>query len=199
MDVPQDWEDWWDELRFVTLGEAKAMDCNRCGECCSSLRAPGGGMWSWGGLPKGRHYGLITLLDERTLKPRDWQPGDNHPRAHNAYDCTALEILEDDTTNCAIYGSARQPARCLQFPVFYEGIEEELAEGPILLRTEPLNSCTWYLMVVVDDDSPVLGWRRRDQMLPWSRLSATRRQQAYEVIREAERLRDLVQPIPRTR
>lgn len=199
MEVPQDWEDWWDELRFVTLAEAKAMDCNRCGECCSSLRAPGGGMWSWGGLPKGRHYGLITLLDERTLKPRAWQPGDDHPRAHNAYDCTALEILEDDTTNCAIYGSARQPARCLQFPVFYEGIEEELAEGPILLRTEPLNSCTWYLMVVVDDDSPVLGWRRKDQMLPWSRLSATRREQAYEVIREAERLRDLVQPIPRTR
>ena len=197
MDVPQDWEDWWEDLRFVTLGEAKGMDCNRCGECCSSLRAPGGGLWSWGGLPPGRHYGLITLLDERTLKPRLWRKGDDNPRAHNAYDCTALEIRADDTTNCLIYGNSRQPSRCLEFPVFYDGVEEELAEGPILLRTEPLHSCTWYLMVVIADDSPVLGWRRRDQRLPWTRLSARRREQVYEVIREAERLRAEVQPILR--
>ncbi|MFA7249351.1 MAG: hypothetical protein WC273_06910 [Dehalococcoidia bacterium] len=199
MDTPADWEDWWEELRFVTLDEAKAMECNRCGECCSSLRAPGGGMWSWGGLPPGRHYGLITLLDERTLKPRAWQPGDDHPRAHNAYDCTALEILDNDTTNCRIYGSARQPSRCLEFPVFYEGVEDDLAAGPILLRTEPLSSCTWYMMIVLPDDSPILDWRRRDLALPWIRLSARRRETAYEVIREAERLRDAVQPIPRAR
>ncbi len=197
MDVPSDWEDWWDELRFVTLDEAKAMECNRCGECCSSLRAPGGGMWSWGASPKGRHYGLITLLDERTLEPRDWQLGDDHARAHNAYDCTALEVLADGTTNCAIYLKARQPARCLQFPVYYDGIEDELAAGPILLRTEPLNSCTWYLMIVVEDASPLLDWRRRDQRLPWARLSAKRRAEAYDVIREAERLRESIQPIPR--
>ena len=61
------------------------MECNRCGECCSSLRAPGGRILSRGALPKGPHYGLITLLDERTLKARDWQVGDDHSRAHNAY------------------------------------------------------------------------------------------------------------------
>ena len=197
MDTPSDWEDWWEDLRFVTLEEAKALDCNRCGECCSSLRAPGGGLWSWGGLPKGRHYGLITLLDERTLKPRDWRVGDDHPRAHNAYDCTALEILEDGLTNCMIFRQPRQPDRCGQFPVFYEGIEDELEAGPILLRTEPLHSCTWYLMIVLPDDSALLDWRRRDQMLPWTRLSARRREQAYEVSREAERLRDEVRPLAR--
>lgn len=196
---PDDWQDWWADLRFVSLAEATAMDCNRCGECCSSLRAPGGGMWSWGGCPPGRHYGLITLLDERTLKPRAWQKGDDHPLALNAYDCTALEILPDNTSNCRIYGSSRQPGRCLEFPVFYEGIEDELAEGPILLRTEPLHSCTWFMMVVLPDDSPVLGWRRRDQRLPWARLSTTRRNEVYETIREAERLRDAQQPIPRSR
>ncbi len=198
MDTPSDWEDWWEDLRFVTLEEATAMDCNRCGECCSSLRAPGGGLWSWGGLPAGRHYGLITLLDERTLKPRDWRVGDDHPRAHNAYDCTALADNGDGTTTCTIFRQPRQPDRCGQFPVFYEGIEDELEAGPILLRTEPLHGCTWYLMVVVQDDDPLFDWRRRDQRLPWTRLSSKRREHAYDVIREAERLRDAVQPIPRT-
>ena len=199
MHVPSDWEDWWEDLRFVTLDEAKAMECNRCGECCSSLRAPGRGLWSWGGLPPGRHHGLITLLDERTLKPREWRKGDDDPRAHNAYDCTALDILDDGTTSCGIYGNARQPSRCLEFPVDYDGIEDELAAGPILLRTEPLHSCTWYLMIVLADDSPLLGWRRRDQRLPWARLSVPRRRQVYSVIREAEHLRERTAPVPHTR
>ena len=199
MDMPSDWEDWWEDLRFVTLDEAKAMECNRCGECCSSLRAPGRGLWSWGGLPKGRHYGLVTLLDERTMKPRAWRTGDDDPRAHNAYDCTALEILDNGTTSCAIFRQPRQPGRCGEFPVYYDSIADDLADGPILLRTEPLHSCTWYLMIVLRDDSAILDWRRKDQRLSWSRLSAPRRRQVYSVIREAEHLRERSDTIPHTR
>ncbi len=167
--------DWWTEFKFVTSAEAQALDCNLCGQCCSSVVA-GTPLWHWGPMPPGRFRGLLTLVDERLRVKKDQTPGP----VMNPYHCTALTAREDGTNICSIYTSPRKPGACGDFP-----LSDLRGAGrpplPFVLRTWLLEKCTWHNMIVVPNSSEILTFRHPTKFTLPKRL--TKRQ--LEVTRAA--------------
>ena len=44
--------------KYMTLSEARSIECNGCGDCCDSRRTDG--YWTWGSLPTDQ-YASITV------------------------------------------------------------------------------------------------------------------------------------------
>ena len=150
-------------IRYLTLDEARALECNGCGDCCDSRRTDG--FWTWAALPPDgyRHLNrgdpLIIPLERVDQGWRD--------RAHVAEDdldfsptrfrCAAFVPLDDGNALCRIHDSER-PRACGEFPVWGADIERDLEErGEAVLQTGSLPRCTWYGVVVVGDDDPRLA------------------------------------------
>jgi Fe-S-cluster containining protein len=151
------------ESQFVTLEQARAMECNGCGDCCDSRRT--NGYWTWGVLPEQQYRELtsgdaliipLQLVGEQWVE-RDFQPEDAHELTPTRFRCAALEEQPDGRALCGRHLEERPP-RCGEFPVWGPDIEPDIAEhGELWLPTDSLVRCTWYRVCVVADDDPRLG------------------------------------------
>ncbi len=154
------------ETRFVTLDEARALECNGCGDCCDSRRTDG--FWTWGELPEDQYRemsprGPLIIPLERggdgQWRDRDRLPSDAQELSPTRFRCTAFRPQPDGRGLCGLHDRPRPP-RCREFPVWGAGLAEELAErGEVRLHTGAFPRCTWYGMYLVRDGDP--GLERR--------------------------------------
>ena len=42
--------------KYMTLSEARSIECNGCGDCCDSRRTDG--YWTWGSLPTDQYASI---------------------------------------------------------------------------------------------------------------------------------------------
>ncbi len=184
-----------ERVRYMTLSEAKALDCNMCGQCCGSaevdvpgepLRAYTFGpieQQQWARLNGGAPL-IIPLT--RTGRPRAWRASDGEAATAPPFRCEALSHCDDGTTRCGLW-QTRRPAPCDAFPVKAKHYPADVRAGAyVLLNTKYQRLCTWVDVLVCPDDSVLLDWRRADGTLR-RRLSPDRRAFVGEVFREAYR------------
>ena len=182
-------------LRFMTLAEAQALECNRCGQCCGSEEADLEGFalrqYAFGAIPEHQWRGLnggVPLIIPLTSsgRPRRWRPADADGPPFPAFRCAALRHEADGTTGCSLWQGER-PAECDAFPIDAARSAAELQQGAyILLGTTYQRLCTWVDVVLCPDDAIILEWRRRDGTLR-AGLSAARRAYVDGVVRKAYR------------
>ena len=153
-------------VRYLRLADARALECNGCGDCCDSRRSDG--FWRWGHLPED---GFASQADGAPLIiPIEFVDGEWRDRAHAPSD---LYELSGTRFRCAAFvatpasdlhpggGGACsrhdqwRPAPCHEFPVGSPTLEDDVAAlGELALETSAFPSCTWYRVVVVRDDDP---------------------------------------------
>lgn len=146
---------------YITLGTARAIECNGCGDCCDSRRTDG--YWTWGSLPLDQFASLnagapliipLERIEGGTWVERPVRPEDESELFPTAFRCAAFLPQEDGRGLCGHHDQER-PDRCGEYPVHVPYLESELAEfGEVPLSTSPFPRCSWYRMVVVRDDDP---------------------------------------------
>jgi Fe-S-cluster containining protein len=143
----------------MTLEEARALECNGCGDCCDSRRSDG--HWAWGGVPEDLYSSiageaLIIPLEQvgDSWRDRSRQPEDGMELLPTFFRCTAFRPQEDGSGLCGRHNEAR-PDVCGEFPVWRPGLDREVEEqGEVSLGTEFLPRCTWHnVRVVREGDS----------------------------------------------
>ncbi len=168
--------------RYLTLTEARALECNGCGSCCDSrVHSTDGELhFGWGAIPKHQYKGmnkgapLIIPLEQvgPSAQGRPWRDGDQRKATSaKGFACSQLQPEENGKRLCGLHGQRRlQP--CGQFPVWYPYLEKLLAQGGCEpTRTQGMEQCTWYAVVLVPDDWDVLPYRRTDNTLDWDALA----------------------------
>lgn len=161
--------------RYLTLSEARALECNGCGDCCDSRR--GDYLFEWGSLPKHQYRQnssdgepLIIPLDLVTLEPREWEPEDQRQDSHTYFKCAAFCSNSDGSGSCTAYET--RPDRCHEFPVYGKGIREHLKKvGRYYSSARMFPKCTWYDVIIVKEGCPLLKIRHPDGRLDRSRLT----------------------------
>lgn len=211
--LPQDFAayDAGDVLREITLTEARALECNRCGDCCNGLaegvkKDPETGfpLFTWGSkYPEDRYrarYGrelLIPLVrTDGGVGPGEDFERDADGKPYTAFVCSFLELPTDtEPAACGLYHGADpknlatiRPRNCGEFPVFSLDVDATILDGHgFVPATGALPRCTWYGLRVVGpwregDRDPTGYWRER-----WER------QQRGE---EVDRLLDVAELAP---
>jgi hypothetical protein len=153
-------EEGLEVVRYLTLAEARALECNGCGDCCDSRRTDG--FWTWGALPEDGYRSLTG--GERLIIPIDLVDGEWRDRAQRPEDaaeftptrfrCMAFAERADGTGSCLRHGQPRPP-KCGEFPVWGPEIEAELREQhEVQLHTGAFPRCAWYQVVVVEEGDP---------------------------------------------
>lgn len=167
--------------RYMTLAEARALECNQCGDCCDSRRTDG--YWTWGSLPEdgyaaqcveeGRATGEraeegregVPLIIPIALVDGAWQDRGHRPEdlfefSGTRFRCTAFtptppsEAHPGGGGSCARHDRWR-PAACDEFPVGAPDLEDDVARlGEVPLETGAFPRCTWYRVTVVSDGDP---------------------------------------------
>ncbi len=146
-------------LQYVTLEQARALECNGCGDCCDTRRTDG--YWAWSAVPED---GVASMTGGTSLiipierieggdgwRDRAWHPDDASEYYPTRFRCSAFQEQEDGRGLCGRHTEER-PGVCAEFPVHVVGLDldvEELGEVPLL--TGALPRCTWYRMIVVRD------------------------------------------------
>ena len=150
-------------LRYLTLAEARSLECNGCGDCCDSRRTDG--FWSWPALPRGQYRRLgggEPLIIPLERIGDGWQdraplPADARSLTPTRFRCTAFTPQPDGSGLCGIH-DRRRPKICGEFPVFGKEIERRLAqEGRVRLQTGAFPRCTWHNVCVTADSDPILA------------------------------------------
>ena len=171
-------------LRDVTLVEARAMECNHCGDCCDGTsehveRDPVSDMplFVWTKDSEDNAFDLPEDRYEKRFGHPLIQPvvqGDGGPRVgeeferdqngdeYRAFRCVALKDQPDGTRACRIYDErpSVRPYNCGAFPVF--GMEADMAiinRGQYIPHTSPLPRCTWYGLRIVGPWKETPQWR----------------------------------------
>lgn len=145
----------------MTLAEAQALECNRCGDCCDSRRAfrSTDGRLGWGLGPRRPDHELIPLIPLRMVHEGVFEQALPVPAAMGSGDpftCGALQPQPDGTANCGMHNAQRADV-CGSFPVFGahgEDIERRLAASPeqaVWTQARPLPRCTWAEVWIVPD------------------------------------------------
>ncbi len=148
--------------RYLSLDEARAIECNGCGDCCDSRRTAG--FWTWGELPADQYApmnaGAPLIIPLEAIEGGGWRDRartelDGATLSMTRFRCAAFTSAVDDSAgSCGLHDRER-PARCGEFPVGGEAIERELREhGDAPLQTGAFPRCSWYAMVVVPDADP---------------------------------------------
>lgn len=184
-----------DGVRYMTLAEAQALDCNMCGQCCGSEEPDLVGFplhqYAFGAIPahqwRGMNGGKPLIIPLTPAgRPRAWRPADAESSGHPPFRCDALRRHPDGTTRCALW-QARRPVTCNEFPVNAKRTSTDLRDGAyVLLSTTYQRLCTWVDVVLCPDDAIILQWRKRDGTLR-RRLSEQQRDYVARVFREAYR------------
>jgi len=182
-------------VRYMTLAEAKSLECNLCGQCCGSEEADLIGFplrqYTFGGIPEhqwrklnGGQPLIIPLTPSGT--GRAWRPADADDGKPPAFRCEALQHASDGTTRCGLWQSRRPPA-CDSYPVNIKHYADDLRRGAyVLLNTQYQRLCTWVDVLVCPEDSVILGWRKADGTLR-GRLTGAQHAYVARVFREAYR------------
>ncbi len=170
----------------VTLKEARAMECNRCGDCCNGMRE---------GVKKDESTGLPLFvwgkqfpvdLYEKRYGQRMLVPivlGDGGPefgaafeldadgKPYTAFGCSFLEKNPAGSsceTTCALYnGNPRDPATvrpraCGEFPVYGQSVDHTIIDGhPFVPPVGALPRCTWYGIRIVGPWKEEPKWQDR--------------------------------------
>ena len=154
--------------KLMTLSEAQSLECNGCGDCCGSKRTDLS--FGWGQLPQHQYRTnnggnpLISPLDSKTLKSRPWSHRDKNRNNTQEvlFECAAFCQNSDGTGSCTIH--EKRPERCQEFPVFSEQMKEniEIAGEYFNHGGNLLPRCTWFNVLVVADDHPLLDLRHED-------------------------------------
>lgn len=148
--------------RFVTLAQARALECNGCGDCCDSRRTDG--FWTWGAVPADQYRAqcggspLIIPIErgEGSWRDRAHQLDDSSALSGTRFRCSAFQPQEDGRGLCGRHGQWRPP-KCGEFPAWGADIEEELvATGLATLHVGAFPRCTWHGMTVVREGDPRL-------------------------------------------
>ncbi len=180
-----------ENVRYITLTEAKSLECNLCGGCCGSAETDADDLRAYTFGPIGKRQwahlnGGEPLIIPLTPsgKPRAWQSRDAEAKTPPPFQCAALSHAGDGTTRCALWQS-RRPPQCDEFPINASHYPAELQAGAyLLLNTKYQRVCTWVDVLVCPDDSVVLGWRKADGTLR-RRLSDDRWEYVSYVFSEA--------------
>ncbi len=152
-------------VRYVTLAEARTLECNGCGDCCDSRRTDG--FWTWGTLPADQYatecggQPLIIPLERvgDGWRDRPHEPSDESALSGTRFRCSAFEPQDDGRGLCGRHGQWRPP-KCGEFPVWGADVEGELAAvGLVVLNVSAFPRCTWHGMTVVRDGDPRLSLR----------------------------------------
>lgn len=177
------------EWRYMTLKEARALECNRCGDCCSSKAAAGN--LRWGRLPMGQYqelnYGrpLIIPVNPITFQDIPWSP-EMDVEAKDARDapCYRCEAyVGEQEGGCLLHGR-RRPEPCEGFPVDYADLD--LETEPFIVKATNLFRCTWWAVVIVPESHEILGWRNWKAELEWDRLSIEQKDRVIELHSKAQ-------------
>lgn len=148
--------------RYLTLAEARALDCNGCGDCCDSSRTDG--FWTWGALPADQYRALLggaPLIIPLARAgdgwgDRAWRPGDDSDATPTPFRCGAFRPQPDGRGLCGIHDQER-PTKCGEFPVHMVGQDADVeARGAMHLETSAFPRCTWYRMDAVAAGHPAL-------------------------------------------
>jgi len=149
MDIPR---------RYITLSEARSIECNGCGDCCDSRRTDG--YWTWGSLPTDQYASMnndepliipIIKSDENNIGWIDRKRVDQDQLEYypTRFRCSAFLPQEDGRGLCGKHDSLR-PDKCGEYPVHTPGMEEELLEqGEVILNTDTFSRCSWFKITVV--------------------------------------------------
>lgn len=142
----------------MTLAEAQALECNRCGDCCDSRRAYRAGViWSLGEARE--DHALIPLIPLRMVHDGVFEQALPAPAVLGRADpftCAALQPQADGTANCGLHNAQRADV-CGSFPVFGahgEDLARKLAASPeqaVWTQAHPLRRCTWADVWIVPD------------------------------------------------
>ena len=148
--------------RYLTLSEARALECNGCGDCCDSNRTDR--LFEWGRLPKHQYRGtiddnpLIIPLDIVTLEPREWEQGDDDIRTTVFFKCAAFCPNADGTGSCIAHEN--RPDRCRDFPIFGKDVRKTITrEGRYYSPASLFSRCTWNDIIILKENSPILKIR----------------------------------------
>ncbi len=154
------------ELRDVTLKQARAMECNRCGGCCSGLlpddvvkkdSITGLPLFTWGSkYPEDLYesrYGKpmlqpIGFMDNSDEMPYQGRVGTVDRFEHDGLStCGLIESFGEGTPQDV---STMRPLNCGDFPVFSTTIDDTLIAGHNFVPSVgALPSCTWYGIRIV--------------------------------------------------
>ncbi|MGE3961951.1 MAG: hypothetical protein AB7F65_09750 [Dehalococcoidia bacterium] len=152
--------------RYLRLAEARALECNGCGDCCDSRRTDG--YWTWGHLPEdgfaSRADGVPLIIPlvflEGEWRDRPHALSDLGELSGTRFRCAAFvatppsEQHPEGGGSCARHDRWR-PDPCHQFPVGAPDLEVEVARlGEVPLETSAFPRCTWYRVTIVRDDDP---------------------------------------------
>lgn len=143
--------------RYMTLRDAQALECNRCGDCCSSERALDSNGWEvgwqWGADTSGDNYRALNA-GRPLLIPLFTDRGENQTAGRiDSYRCTALAFPSGKAA-CGLRAGGREvPSTCSAFPVS-EGYASDIllklftGSDEVELRTLGLVRCTWHDVVI---------------------------------------------------
>lgn len=172
----------------VTLREARALECNRCGGCCDGTRdgvrkdeATGLPLHTWGSRYPAdlyaERYGQALLVPivrgDGGPQPGDAFEVDADGRAYTCFRCARLVEHHDGagegpTTSCSLYGgdptqpATVRPRACGDFPVFGHEVDAAILCGHAFVPpTGALPECTWYGLRVVGPWREEPAWRER--------------------------------------
>lgn len=135
---------------YMTLEDAQAIDCNRCGDCCDSRRARtlSATRWWWGK----REIGDDRIVELREALPgalEDALPVIRAPRI-GEFRCPEFVAVSVEEGTCVAHDRER-PQACGDFPVFgeyAESIREAVARDGVYRVSAPTR-CSWYAVRIV--------------------------------------------------
>jgi len=152
------------QRRYLTLADARALECNGCGDCCDSSRT--GGFWTWGALPRDQYRMLMSGTPliipiarngtDAGWRDRDWRPGDDSDATPTPFRCSAFRPQHDGRGLCGIHDRER-PSKCGEFPVHMAGQDEDVDARTVMhLETSAFPRCTWFRVDAVARDHPAM-------------------------------------------
>lgn len=174
------------ELRDVTLAEARAMECNRCGDCCNGMseyvkkdEATGLPLFTWGSNAPEDLY--AERFGQQMLQPIVMGDGgpqigddfevDADGKKYTCFSCSFHRPAGDDgKSSCGLYGldkdpkdlSTIRPRNCGEFPVFGRAVDAAIIDGNAYVpATGALPRCTWYGIRIVGPWKDTPFWQAR--------------------------------------
>lgn len=174
-------------LTEVTLAEARAMECNRCGDCCNGLNpdvkkdeATGLPLFTWGSnFPQDLYnarFGQpllvpIILGDGGPEFGESFElDADNKP--YTCFSCSFHRQDSPDSSTCELverFGegnpkdlSTIRPRNCGEFPVFGGNVDATIIDGHSFVPpTGAHPRCTWYGIRVTGPWKNTPYWKER--------------------------------------
>lgn len=146
--------------RYVSLAEARPIECNGCGDCCDSRRT--GGYWTWGDLPADQYAAMYggppLIIPIEPIEGGEWRDRartelDGATLSGTRFRCAAFDsALDDASGSCRLHDGERL-ARCGEFPVWGDAIERELRDhSKVPLQIGAFPRCSLHDIIVVRDD-----------------------------------------------